>query len=282
MSTNFALDALSDFSLELLLLGFGLAALVSILAWRFGLLAGSGAIAATIIGGLIFSLGRLPWALLLLTFFVSSSLLSWAFPSRKREVASTFAKGGRRDWAQVAANGGLGTCFLLAVFLGWIDPSIAWAGYAGSLASVNADTWATELGVLSPTPPRLLTTGKRVLPGKSGGISLLGSMAALAGAFLIAGLAGWFTSSQTPQLVLIVTLAGLLGSFVDSLFGATVQAIYYCPQCKKETERHPFHTCGTPTIFHRGWVWLNNDGVNFFSSVFGALSAAGAFYLLMR
>jgi hypothetical protein len=59
----------------------------------------------------------------------------------------------------------------------------------------------------------------------------------------------------------------------DSLLGATLQAIYYCPSCEKETERHPQHTCGTNTDHIRGWRWLNNDWVNFTCSLVGALSA---------
>jgi uncharacterized membrane protein len=57
---------------------------------------------------------------------------------------------------------------------------------------------------------------------------------------------------------------------MDSLLGATVQAIYYCPSCRKETERHPLHTCGTPTEQVRGWSWMNNDWVNFACGGVGA------------
>jgi uncharacterized membrane protein len=66
----------------------------------------------------------------------------------------------------------------------------------------------------------------------------------------------------------------LLGSFFDSLLGATYQAIYYCPQCKKETERYPLHTCGTKTKLTRGLPWLDNDLVNFLASVFAGFVAA--------
>jgi uncharacterized membrane protein len=61
---------------------------------------------------------------------------------------------------------------------------------------------------------------------------------------------------------LIITGAGVLGAFIDSLLGATLQAVYYCENCQKETERHPLHYCGTQTTLRRGWQWLNNDWVN--------------------
>jgi uncharacterized membrane protein len=147
------------------------------------------------------------------------------------------------------------------------------------MAAVNADTWATELGVLNPSPPRLITTGKTVERGTSGAISLLGSLAALGGAGLVALLAAAF-STQTPDplrgFLIVMTaslLGGLAGSFFDSLLGATVQAMYYCPACQKETERHPRHLCGAETVQRRGWGWLNNDGVNFAASLAGALVA---------
>ena len=59
---------------------------------------------------------------------------------------------------------------------------------------------------------------------------------------------------------------------VDSLLGATVQAMYYCPACEKETERR-IHNCGTRTRPMRGVTWLNNDVVNFIATFFGGLLA---------
>jgi len=148
-------------------------------------------------GGLIFGLGGIPWAVLLLTFFISSSLLSRAFAVSKFVLAEKFAKGSRRDYGQVLANGGLGA--LLALLLALLPLEVwPWIAFAGAMAAVNADTWATELGVLSASPPRLITNRKVVERGTSGGITLFGNLAALAGAALIGFGAALFTPVSLP------------------------------------------------------------------------------------
>jgi len=256
-------------------IGFGLALVISLAAYAVHSLSRSGALAATLLGTAVFGLGGLPWAVLLLGFFISSSLLSRLFRRRKQSVEEKFSKGSRRDAAQVAANGGIAGLLALVQAVFPVSP-LPWLAAAAALAAANADTWATELGVLSPTLPRLITTGKAVERGTSGGLTPLGTLAALGGAALIGLLAVLFPPAEVmlPAMAVfgLVTLAGLLGSLVDSLLGATVQAIYTCPQCARETERHPLHSCGTPTRRVRGWRWLNNDGVNAACT----LSAAGA------
>ncbi len=257
-----------------ILIGFLLAIVIAVVAWRAGALSPSGAVAAAISGGLIFGLGGLPWAVLLLTFFVTSSGLSRAYKKRKSSLAEKFSKGSRRDWAQVLANGGLGA--ILAI--GYAIPphhDWLWLAFAGAMAAVNADTWSTELGVLSAVPPRLITNGRQVERGTSGGITLVGMLAELAGAILISIAAILFTTGPKSLAFLIIILGGLAGSTFDSFLGATVQAIYWCPACQKETERHPIHTCGTPTQQIRGWRWVNNDLVNLSCSVIGAVITAG-------
>ncbi|MFQ5616667.1 MAG: DUF92 domain-containing protein [Anaerolineales bacterium] len=267
---------MSTLQLIQLIARFLLGPLVGIAAWKMRALTPNGTLAAAITGALIFGLGGLPWATLLMAFFITSSTLSRLFKNRKTDLSEKFAKGGRRDWGQVAANGGLGA--LLVIFQTLLpDQTWPWLAFAGAMAAVNADTWATELGILSQAPPRLITSGEVVEKGTSGGVSLLGVIASLAGAALIGGLAGIFPSQGSVKgaglLLGVVAMAGLAGSLFDSLLGATVQAIYTCPACQKETERHPHHTCGSPTRQIRGWPWLNNDVVNLAASVVGAAVA---------
>lgn len=262
-----------------LVLGFFFGAVIAWLAQRAGALNRGGAVAAALTGGLIFGMGGLAWATLLLTFFASSSALSHAFGRRKAALSEKFSKGHQRDEGQVLANGGLGALLALAYFL-FPQQLWLWVAFAGAMAAVNADTWATELGVLNPTPPRLITTGRRVERGSSGAVSLLGSLSAMGGAALIGLIAASFTlrmasSPDVPARVYWAALiGGVCGAFADSFAGATVQAIYWCPRCLKETERHPLHTCGAQTMQRRGWRWMNNDMVNFLASLTGAIIAA--------
>ncbi len=259
-----------------LLLAFGLSLLIVGLAYWRQSLAPSGAAAAVLVGTLTFGLGGWVWGILLGIFFVSSSALSHFKEEQKQQMAEEkFDKSHRRDAGQVLANGGAGTLIAVASFI-W--PSPLWVYlFVGTMATVTADTWATELGTLSRRPPRLITNGKRVEVGTSGGVSRLGTAVSFGGGLLIGLVAAlllpWNSLGTALSLILAGAVGGLSGSLFDSLLGATVQQIFYCPVCQKETEKK-LHRCGTTTRFLRGWRWLNNDGVNFTASLVGGVVAA--------
>ncbi|MCC7358731.1 MAG: DUF92 domain-containing protein [Anaerolineales bacterium] len=271
-------------SISRLLLGLLLAAAIGWLGYRRGSLARSGVLGAVLVGTAIVGFGGWAWATLLVVFFVSSSALSHYKAVRKEALAEKFSKGSRRDLAQTLANGGAAALIALAHAL-WPHP-LWWPLFVGVIATVNADTWATELGVLSLRPPRLITTGRVVPVGTSGGLTLVGVSAALGGAALIGLVAAAFHLAQgqgalaAMQLLLIGAFSGLLGALADSLLGATLQAGYFCDACAQATERHPRHRCGAPTRRLRGWPWLDNDWVNFLSSLAGGLVAV-AFWILI-
>lgn len=166
--------------------------------------------------------------LLLLAFFVLSTLLS--------------RRGTARNERQVIANGGVAA---LAALAG------NWLWFAGALAAANADTWATEIGTRSRTPPRLITSWARVSAGTDGGMTLLGTVGGTAGAALIAGLSiGLWPGGL--GLAMIVAVAGAAGMLVDSLLGATVQG--------------------------KVW-WMDNDAVNLAATMTGAAGAACAWLI---
>ncbi len=258
-----------------------LAIIIALLAKRAGALSYSGAVAAAVLGTVIFGLGGLSWSVLLLAFFITSSGLSRMFKRRKLGNDEKHAKGSQRDAAQVLANGGLaGGCVLLSLV--FPQSILPWLAFAGSLAAANADTWATELGILSKSPPRMITTRKPVDAGTSGGVSLTGTTFSLTGSLLIALLAAmpwshtFFVNRPLDSIliILVVGIAGLSGSLFDSYLGATLQAIYYCQACQKETEKHPLHICGTSTNLVKGLSWMNNDWVNLFCTACGAVVAS--------
>jgi uncharacterized protein (TIGR00297 family) len=269
-----------------LLLGLGLSMLVAALAYWRGSLTSSGALGALVVGTVIFAMGGLGWGLLLVAFFVTSSVLSHYQERAKEPLAEKFQKGHRRDIGQVLANGSWGA--LMALTFGFYPHPVFFAAFAGAMATVNADTWATELGVLSKIAPRLITNGRVVVVGTSGGVTPFGTFVAFLGALLIGALASLFVLLAPDPLLrvarsrdlllfpLVITAAGLLGSLFDSLLGATVQAIYFCDFDQKETESAQ-HRCGRATRLVRGWRWLDNDWVNFLASVLGSLFAVALF-----
>lgn len=276
--------------IEQILLGLFLSALMGGVGYWRRSLSASGVVGAILVGTLIFGFGGWLWGLLLITFFVSSSGLSHFRSADKAAVSEKFAKSGRRDIGQALANGGLGA--ILAVLYALFPDPLLFASFLGVMSTVNADTWATELGILSPVPPRLITTGKPVAPGTSGGITWLGTWASVAGALLIGTVAtgltqavslingdGW--SLKAVSLPLLAVIGGLIGSLFDSLLGATVQGIYYCDNCDKETENSTHH-CGQKTRLVRGWAWLNNDIVNVLASLVGGLAASSLAWIFWR
>lgn len=227
------------------------------------------------IGTLTFGFGGWQWGAILAFFFVSSSLLSHFKETEKKAAAEKFDKGHQRDMGQVLANGGLGA--LLATLSAFVPvtavPTATWFHmFVGVMATVTADTWATELGTLSKQPPRLITTGRVVEVGTSGGISLLGTTVSLVGGLLVGLLAGLITDYSLLSITLAGALGGLAGSLFDSLLGATVQQIYFSDKRQKETEKK-VEADGTPNRPVRGWSWMNNDMVNLLASLVGGCIA---------
>jgi len=292
IGTSMALFALVSWNVSLprLLLGLVISTAIAVFAYQRRSLSFSGGLGAMITGTLIFGFGGWVMGLTLIAFFVYGTVLSKYKERQKNEVAADkFDKGSRRDIGQALANGGFGA--ILAVFF-FLYPAQLWifAAFVGTMATVNADTWATELGVLSRRPPRLITSGKLVSPGTSGGITLFGSIAAALGGLAI-GLSVWLFTAGRALLNNEVNwlafwwvlpaglLGGLVGTMIDSLLGATVQAMFTNPETGKETEKRIARN-GLKNTFTRGLPFMDNDAVNFLSSISGAAVAVLVFGLL--
>jgi len=258
-----------------LMLWIALTTLIAFLVFRLRFLSFSGTAAAWLLGSTVFGIGGLEWILPLAFFFITSSLLSKAGKSHKLMLHNdVYEKGDRRDFFQVFANGGI--AMLMAVIHSF-DPRPLWYFmYLASLGAATADTWATELGTFSRTDARHILSFNKVPRGRSGGISLPGTLGAFLAALSIS-LLGIFllltrNGPDLPFALLVssVTAAGFFGSIVDSIAGATIQGQYRCPHCGKETEKR-IHCRTAETQLVRGYPKVNNDLVNLLCTASAAL-----------
>ena len=250
--------------------------LVSLVVWQAGMLTSRGAIAAAALGTVAVLAGR-DWMGLLLTFFISSVLLGRVGREEKRRrSAGVIEKAGPRDALQVLANGAV--FGIAAAFASNAGHSGATAAIAlGALAAATADTWGTEIGMLSRRAPRSILTWAPLEAGMSGGVSMQGLVATVAGACGIALLA-WLL--HWPATVAIAAaVGGVIGAMSDSLLGATLQQRRRSVRTGRVTERSA-DADGTPTIRAGGLDWLDNDGVNFAATLIGAGTAFKVNFLL--
>jgi uncharacterized protein (TIGR00297 family) len=199
-----------------LLGGVLVSAPVALLAWRARALTFGGAAAgffcavAIYLGAYLAGIAVLGVALLLTV--VSTRL------GRKRQVARGLADeaGGRRGARNVLANCAVGAIAgLLAAF------SAQWSGEAGSLMLVTAiaagasDTVASEVGEAFGGRPRAFPTFRSVSPGTPGAVTLVGTLAGVVAAAIIAAPAVILWLLPADRIPLIVA-ACTAGAFVES------------------------------------------------------------------
>ncbi len=225
-------------------------------------LTAGGAITATFLG-IIVVLGTKSfwWLLPLFLFLLSSSLIGRLFPS------TTAAGDGKhkqaRDATQVLANGAvyglLGARFIQSCDTCLYDYHYPWEHLLLVAAAVaTADTWSSEIGQYFRWPTFDLVTWKKVPAGLSGGVSLPGTVAGLAGAVFIAGACWWLLPYHLPGSFTIVVLAGFFGMLLDSALGALLQAKFQDPETGAFAD-----TPGQQGILASGYRWMTNDLVNF-------------------
>jgi uncharacterized protein (TIGR00297 family) len=250
----------------------------------------TGALGGFIVGAVTLYVGGFLFWVTLMLFFGSSTVASRLGSSLKTELSRVHEKGSRRDIVQVFANAGVPTAALVLLWISG-EPSLAVAAAAG-YAGANADTWASEIGVLSSQRPRSIITRQELVPGTSGGTTRLGTTAASAGSLLIAlwfaagvfldraiqGAILWSGAVVLPERIVpaagAVFLAGSLGTLIDSILGATVQAQFRAPD-GSYTERRYSKVDDEirKNELVRGVRWISNDTVNLLSTLFAALFA---------
>ncbi|XP_068082462.1 transmembrane protein 19 isoform X3 [Anabrus simplex] len=171
----------------------------------------SGAVLGLVIG-FVLTLSSYCFFACLLTFFVTSSKATKFRAHKKRKMEEHFKEGGQRNWIQVLCNGGMATQLALLYLL---------------------DAGCEERPIDFSQNYRSSWLGLGVL-GTNGGVTIPGLIFSLLGGAVI-GLAYYITvlycvdstilAESPPQwpLVLAGAFAGIVGSLVDSLLGATLQ-----------------------------------------------------------
>lgn len=234
----------------------------------------TGTIATLLVGSFVFWNLSLSGWMILIIFFVSSTILTKiARPYAKRVAKGIQKKGGCRDHIQVFANGGPAT--ICAILYGFTGNHSFLVLFGAAIAEANSDTWSGEIGIMSKKKPILISTMKECEPGLSGGVTVVGTFGGFCGSVLIAiswacffhskGDFDWFSDS------ICIALAGFSGAIIDSILGSTVQAHYYDETTDRITEHRVKNGVELPLC--KGIEFIDNDAVNFLSNIYSVVFA---------
>ncbi|ORY99395.1 integral membrane protein DUF92-domain-containing protein [Syncephalastrum racemosum] len=275
------------------LLGFTVSTAIVVHSRRKKSLSPDGAAGAFVLGLATCTSTFAYFTVILLVFFLASSKLTKFKAEKKRLLEADYEHSSERTLVQVICNGLVGGILVVLFQIyyenapGCFDQQrwasvILWA-YLGHYGCCAGDTWASELGILSTSWPVSIITWRKVPPGTNGGLSALGLAASLAGGAAV-GLSGalCLTLQRATschglawEYIVVGALAGLGGSLIDSILGATVQRTLYSTKEKKVVNH-----LESDTEIVSGWDILDNHQVNFVSSVLtSALCGAAAYYI---
>jgi uncharacterized protein (TIGR00297 family) len=262
-AVNYGPVAIWSLGLSLL---FGVAVLQLSAATPGGAFAGAAVTASLMFSTVTFTPGErlayAPWhtaMMPVLALFVLVHIATRLGREQKLRLGTAERRRGRTA-AQVAANLGIAALASEGVVQSWLAdsrwfshtaPELLLAVGLAALAEAAADTVSSEIGQVLGGEPRMITTLRRSEAGTDGAVSLMGTLAGVAAAGIVAAVGTWALVGDRRFFV-ISCAGGIFGLFFDSLLGATLE--------------------------RRGW--LNNDAVNFLSTVSAAVFALGVLALL--
>lgn len=254
--------------------------LIAFIAYKAKSLTLGGAIGAFFMGFIILWATSFSGFFLFLLFFVSCTVIG-RISKAIREVENIKEvmekKGHTRDFMQVLANGLMATIAALLWSVSLENKALVMFGAA--VAEAASDTFAGEIGRLSKRQPVSILSFKPVQRGLSGGITVLGLIAAmLSSAAMALCWYLWFFDVTVLEAVLVGT-TGFAGCLLDSVLGAGVQGIYYDPKTKQFSEDK--EKDGKALELSRGIRWVDNDVVNLMSNVFSGVFAFGMCALIL-
>lgn len=251
--------------------------ILMLISIRAGFVDPGGLISSFAVGYIIYIFGDRLFFVPLLIFYVIAGLMTKLRYEEKRLKGAAEEKLGARGWKNVLANGGVATVIVcIAAYTNNMQRPEILAAYLSAISTAYADTLATEIGLLYPREPRLITNMKPVPAGMPGGVSPYGTAAQLLSAFTIVPAIMLFLPTRDVlttffNLLAIVLVSSFLGSTFDSFMGATMQAVYKCKICGKTTEKRVH--CNTETQLLRGIKYIDNNMVNLIATIAGAAIA---------
>ncbi len=241
----------------------GISAVFGLVVWRLRAgTTGAAATGAAITASLMFATTRFPYEMSwlhgglmpLLAMFLLTFAATKIGKAKKERLGTAEGRRGRNA-AQVAANLGVAALAVFPIAVSAQDgvlrhsfEAIASFAALAALAEAAADTVSSEIGQVLGGQPRLITTLRQVEPGTDGGITIAGTLAGVAAAFIVAIVGFWAMHGSRELLsywasICLAAGGGVFGLLFDSLLGATLE--------------------------RRGW--LNNDAVNFLSTLSAVL-----------
>lgn len=209
----------------------------------------TGLFSAALVGIILLVFADARWFIIMLAFFIiGSAATKYKFEYKKR-IGVEQGQSGARGYRNVFANGIVAAA--AAVLFGVFQQPVFVVMYVGCVATAAADTLASEIGVTGGVP-RLITTLKQVPIGTNGGVTITGETVALLGGGLVS-LVALLLGVITLPMAGVCTLAGFVGTNIDSVIGATLE--------------------------NKGF--LGNAGTNLLATIGGGLFAVGL-YLVIR
>jgi len=233
---------------------------VFITGW-FKILTVPASILTSIMACVLYFAGGFAWLVPPLLFLSTSTIFSRVFALSKSRDRT-------RNFYQVFANGGI--ALILGIVYYFYSHSFIPSLIVLVFSSANADTWATEFGGRFGGKPVSLRTFEKTDAGISGSISLIGTIASLAGSFFIM-LIAVLINIVNPDHLLILTIIGFSAALFDSFLGAWLQGIWIDNKGRFYEDNYPEKHNNLKQI--QGIKFINNDCVNFLSSLMSVLVA---------
>ncbi|MBQ7415951.1 MAG: DUF92 domain-containing protein [Oscillospiraceae bacterium] len=244
------------------------------LAIYSGAMSESGGICAFFLFAFVgfFGRGFVPVVFIAVLFLVST-VVSVVGKKIKKRIAGQAESHKARRAHQITA---VGLFAIIALILYWItNVPIFYYLFFLALTEQIADSMASDIGCLTAKKNVSIITGKPVEKGISGGISVLGTVAALVSSFLLMVLPMAF-GVISPLICLAIGLIAFVGTLADSVVGALAQSLYECDTCNAltETDMH----CGKPAKLIKGFRMIDNVAVNYIA---GLITCGFGFLLLL-